>query len=212
MVNFQPNAQNLAAQYDEFRLYWKGYSTGAYNITARAHLFPQIQPINSVTANITVSNDICGPNFTILSPISETVYSNPRWITVDLLTDLTAHSILVFITDDTGRERLLGMVNDPSSEYISLTDILDNPNTMSIEGPVVHNGIYPIRVIAATGNNGSGITTEQSVLIEIINWVPTSVEKKYLSKILINKYKINIMLIPIFICIPAKSQCEYKIA
>jgi alpha-amylase len=171
------NDQNLGDNYDEFRLYWKGYATGTHTLTARAHLNPQTQPANSSSAIITIPSTVAGPSITLVSPTTGTVYSDPRNITVKFMVDSTARTVWVFMTDSTGTENLLGRINNPSAgTLLEVTGTLDNPNTSEVEGIKVGNGTYPIRVVSSTSLDGGGITSEKTASITISDWGTTSVE------------------------------------
>ena len=174
------NDQNLGDDYDEFRLYWKGYSSGTHSLTARAHLNPQTQPANSSSSIVTVPASVPGPSITLVSPTSGTVLSDPREVTVQFRVDSTARTVWVFMADSTGTDNLLGRINDPvAGSLLSLSGVLDNPNTPEVEGIKVGNGIYPIRIVASTSLDGGGITSDLNTSVSITDWGATSVELSF---------------------------------
>ena len=174
------NDQNTGDNYDEFRLYWTGYGAGSHNFTARAHLNPQTAPSNAALAVTNVPSYVPGPYLSLDSPTTGTTLSNPRSVAVVLDTDSTAHCIMVYMTDSTGKETLLAKLNSPSSfTNLLVSGFIDDPNTPQIEGPQLGNGTWPVRVLASTGLDGSGITSEQNASVTITNWDLTAVDLSF---------------------------------
>lgn len=175
--NLVQNRRYFGDYYDEFRLYWEGYSSGDHTFTAHAHLNPQTTSPNSVGATVNVPNSTPGPALTILSPLSGTTVSDPRTVSVQVQVDSTAHSIQAYMNDSTGILNLLGEVDIPqllvvssAQTTITITGQLSDPNNPGSPGVQVGNGTYLIQAIGASGNQGTGLTSIQTSNLSIINW------------------------------------------
>ncbi len=169
------NDQNLSDDYDEFRFVWRGYSKGTHNLIAKAKLTSEEEP-NQKNAIIEVLSSTVGPDLTINSPIPpDNSIPFPPTLEVKATTDATAGSLMAFI-DNNGDEELIQTVNNPGTGMVTLSTPVDNPLTPGVkEGIELSYGMHNIRVLATTGENGTGIITEDSTTLEILtmkvmNW------------------------------------------
>ncbi|MGF1573739.1 MAG: lamin tail domain-containing protein [Sumerlaeia bacterium] len=160
------NDQALGDEFDEFRFLWRGYSRGAHSFVAEVELLDQSEPANQALAQVFVEQSTPGPLVTLLRPAAagETL-TNPDEVEVVIsFNDNLATYAQVFFGDNE-EQTLLQEFNNLSSGVQTITRPVgsyvtaDRVPTASIK---VQDGVFPVRVLATTGANGSGIATELS--------------------------------------------------
>ncbi len=160
------NDQAFGDEFDEFRFVWRGYGTGSHTFTAKVELTNIQETPNTTIANTFVELDTPGPSVEITYPAPPgTNVDNPTSLTVEgLFNDNLAAHAQVFM-ERNNEQVLLGTVVNPSPGTFSegkdvdsyaFRDVID-PNALSIFA-----GTFPVRVVASTGPNGTGIVTEAS--------------------------------------------------
>lgn len=158
------NDQNLGDEFDEFRFVFRGYGRGNQSFLATATLLDGTERTNEVTGNLFVEEGTPGPAVTITTPMppSETLQA-PEEITVaGTFDDDTAAFARIFL--DVAEEQIpLGVIRDPEQGPFSVTvpvASLANSDTIAPDSINLSNGTYTVRVVASTGNDGEGISSE----------------------------------------------------
>lgn len=160
------NDQDIADEFDEFRFLWRGYTRGNHTFRATAALTDLSEPPNEALLEIEVLPTAPGPGVLITKPQppGETV-DNPDSITVEgSFTNALGVSARVFI-DLTEGPSLVANLGTPSVGPFSVSRIVDSYSKSDrlIPGSLaLFNGTFPVRVVASTGPNGTGIVTEAS--------------------------------------------------
>ncbi|MCX7719303.1 MAG: lamin tail domain-containing protein [Candidatus Sumerlaeaceae bacterium] len=162
------NDQNLSDDFDEFRFLWRGYGRGVRSFVARAALTNNSQPPNSVSALVTVPDSVPGPVVVIQSPTPGTTFDQPTSLTVRVAADATVGSIQAYIGVQ-NQQILLGQINNAVglTPYDITTTVSNYLASDSLGGLNLDNGNYTIRAVAATGQNGTGITNEALTSITV---------------------------------------------
>jgi alpha-amylase len=175
---FFQNDQDFGDSFDEFRYIWRGYSKGPHTLRARARL-STATIFNEVIANIFVEDITPGPAVTITNPAPP---SNPP---TDIVEVVDPVELLVEGTFD-GLARFAQVFIDFSENPLLLEqfDAASPPEAgpFSVSTPVasfsrqdvvpdnavaIEEGTFPVRVIANTGNAGTGIQSEVSSQLRI---------------------------------------------
>ncbi|MCC5875625.1 MAG: lamin tail domain-containing protein, partial [Candidatus Sumerlaeia bacterium] len=127
-------------------------------------------------ASVFVSEELTGPTITLVNPAPDgsTTLSNPGEFTIAGSVDMETPFLQAFI--DLGeRDFLVGQLTGlPSGEFelTRSTGSYARTDTIGVGSLPIVGGTLPVRVIASTGPNGSGIVSEVSTTVTIED-VPT---------------------------------------
>lgn len=167
------NDQTFGDEFDEFRLLWRGYGHGTHHVIARARLKDGSAPANEVPRMIDVPTGVAGPPLLIHAPDSGSSLDKPTSIAVTIVTDSTAESVQAFLSQPHGAApyRLIGMQNDPASFPVDLSQTVSSYlETDELSGLQIESGTYTVRAVAATGLNGSGISSEATTTFSVTGY------------------------------------------
>lgn len=169
------NDQNLGDQWDEFRFVWRGYGYGNHNITAHAALKTGGSPPNSVTSIVNVPESVSGPTVSIAAPVNGVTFNQPTSVTVTINTSTAAQSVQAFIENADGQQ-LLGSSNAPGTQvtFNVPAGSYGNSDNFGVGGVNLKSGPYTVRAVAATGTDGSGITANATVAVNVTGFADTT--------------------------------------
>lgn len=160
------NDQNLGDEYDEYRFLWRGYRRGQHTFKASAKIIVPDTPANEAVANVTVPDTVTGPAITLVHPAAagETL-ANPAQLLVSGSFGDSASAFAQVFIDIGGRAILLRQYDSGTTGLFSVTKPVGSFATTDLiaaDSLPLTNGTFPVRVVASTGPNGSGIVTEVS--------------------------------------------------